>query len=173
MKNSSLATISSLNSNNLKNEINSFKNKFENKSQYFICEQDIVGLTMNKYLDIIENFISSNFRKFKINFLIKIYKLIKKRSIETSKLLSKFENLEKKMNNQHLILERSFDLNSKLQKEIDYINIKISNNVEKTHLINEDEKIEIDKISNNINNSISILVKKKLDLFSSTINNHK
>ena len=37
----------------------------------------------------------------------------------------------------------------------------------------EDEKIEIDKISNNINNSISILVKKKLDLFSSTVNNHK
>ena len=96
MKNSSFATISSLNSNNLKDEINSFKNKFENKSQYFICEQDIVGLTMNKYLDVIENFISSNFKKFKNNFLIKIYKLIKKKSIETSKLLSKFELLEKK-----------------------------------------------------------------------------
>ena len=73
MKNSGLATISSLNSNNLKDEINSFKNKFENKSQYFICEQDIVGLTMSKYLDVIENFISSNFRKFKSNFLIKSY----------------------------------------------------------------------------------------------------
>ena len=62
MKNSSLTTISSLNSNNLKDEINSFKNKFENKSQYFLCEQDIVGLTMNKYLDIIENFVSSNLK---------------------------------------------------------------------------------------------------------------
>ena len=81
---------------------------------------------MNKYLNIIENFISSNLRKFKNNFLIKIYKLIKKRPIETSRLLSKFDLLEKKIDNQQLILERSFDLNSKLQKEIDYINSKIS-----------------------------------------------
>ena len=29
----------------------------------------------------------------------------------------------------------------------------------------------IEKISNNINDSISILVEKKLDLFSSTVNN--
>ena len=37
----------------------------------------------------------------------------------------------------------------------------------------EDEMTEIEKISNNINSSISILVKKKLDLFSSTVNNNK
>ena len=37
----------------------------------------------------------------------------------------------------------------------------------------EDEMINIEKISNNINNSISILVEKKLDLFSSTVNNTK
>ena len=143
MNNSSLANISQLNSDNLKEEISNFKNKFVNKSQYFICEQDIVGLIMNKYLDIIENFISTNFKKFKNNFVIKIYKLIKKRSIETSRLLSKFELLEKKIDNQQLILERSFDLNSKLQKEIDYINNKISNNFEKSHLNNEDEKVQI------------------------------
>ena len=35
----------------------------------------------------------------------------------------------------------------------------------------EDEKIGIEKISKNINDSISILVEKKLDLFSSTVNN--
>ena len=35
----------------------------------------------------------------------------------------------------------------------------------------EDEMLGIEKISNNINDSISILVEKKLDLFSSTINN--
>jgi peptidyl-tRNA hydrolase, PTH1 family len=35
----------------------------------------------------------------------------------------------------------------------------------------EDEKVEIEKISNNIIESISILVEKKLDLFSSTVNN--
>ena len=37
----------------------------------------------------------------------------------------------------------------------------------------EDEMIGIDKISNDINNSISMLVEKKLDLFSSTVNNNK
>ena len=37
----------------------------------------------------------------------------------------------------------------------------------------EDEMLSIEKISNNINDAISILVEKKLDLFSSTVNNHK
>ena len=171
MKNSSLATIPNLNSNNLKDEINSFKNKFENKSQYFICEQDIVGLTMNKYLDIIENFISSNFRKFKNNFLIKIYKLIKKRSIETSKLLSKFELLEKKIDNQQLILERSFDLNSKLQKEIDYINGKISNNFEKSNLNNEDEKMQT--IGHNSNTKVDFYQEENLRLGSELVDTKK
>jgi len=36
---------------------------------------------------------------------------------------------------------------------------------------NEEEKKELDKITNNIINSISILLDKKLDLFSSTVNN--
>tara|TARA_B110000967_G_C18640027_1_gene438043 strand:+ start:84 stop:644 length:561 start_codon:yes stop_codon:yes gene_type:complete len=35
----------------------------------------------------------------------------------------------------------------------------------------EDEMLEIDKISNNITEFISLLIKKKLDLFSSTVNN--
>ena len=37
----------------------------------------------------------------------------------------------------------------------------------------EDEMLNIERISDNINNSISILVEKKLDLFSSTVNNTK
>ena len=37
----------------------------------------------------------------------------------------------------------------------------------------EDEMLSIEKISNNINEAISILVEKKLDLFSSTVNNNK
>ena len=37
----------------------------------------------------------------------------------------------------------------------------------------EDELAGIEKISNHIIESISILVEKKLDLFSSTINNNK
>ena len=36
---------------------------------------------------------------------------------------------------------------------------------------NEDESIGIEKISNDITESISFLIKKKLDLFSSTVNN--
>ena len=36
---------------------------------------------------------------------------------------------------------------------------------------NEDEILGLEKISNNITDSISILLKKKLDLFSSTVNN--
>lgn len=171
MNNSNLANISNLNSDNLKDEINSFKNKFVNKSQYFICEQDIVGFTMNKYLDIIENFVSSNLRKFKNNFLIKIYKLIKKRSIETSKLLSKFELLEKKIDNQQLILERSFDLNSKLQKEIDYINTKISNNLEKSHLNNEDEKMQT--IGHNSNIKVDFYQEENLRLGSELVDTKK
>jgi len=35
----------------------------------------------------------------------------------------------------------------------------------------EDESIGIEKISKNITDAISILVEKKLDLFSSTVNN--
>ena len=35
----------------------------------------------------------------------------------------------------------------------------------------EEEMLKIEKISKNINDSISILVDKKLDLFSSTVNN--
>ena len=37
----------------------------------------------------------------------------------------------------------------------------------------EDELIGIDKISKNITDSIGDLIKKKLDLFSSTVNNNK
>ena len=171
MNNSNLANISNLNSDNLKDEINSFKNKFVNKSQYFICEQDIVGFTMNKYLDIIENFVSSNLRKFKNNFLIKIYKLIKKRSIETSKLLSKFELLEKKIDNQQLILERSFNLNSKLQKEIDYINNKISNNFEKSYPDNGDVKIQT--IGHNSNTKVDFYQEENLRLGSELLDTKK
>ena len=38
---------------------------------------------------------------------------------------------------------------------------------------NEEELTGIEKISNHINESISLLVEKKLDLFSSTVNNNK
>ena len=119
-----------LNSDNLKLDIDNFKTKFLNKSKYFTCEQDIIGILMSKNIKIFKNFILSNFKKFKNNFIIKIYRAIKIRSKLTSNLLSKFRLLEKKLDNQQLILEKSFDLNSKLQKEIDIINNKFANNFE-------------------------------------------
>ena len=52
---------------------------------------------------------------------------------------------------------------------------KPKNNIEVADFVlqnfNEDEVPEIEKISKNITQSISILVEKKLDLFSSTVNN--
>ena len=52
---------------------------------------------------------------------------------------------------------------------------KPKNNIEVADYVlqnfNEDEIVGIEKISKNITNSISILIEKKLDLFSSTINN--
>tara|TARA_B100000902_G_scaffold359136_1_gene374697 strand:- start:60 stop:620 length:561 start_codon:yes stop_codon:yes gene_type:complete len=52
---------------------------------------------------------------------------------------------------------------------------KPKNNIEIADYVlqnfSEEESIGIEKISNNINDSISILVDKKLDLFSSTVNN--
>ncbi|MDB9922913.1 hypothetical protein OAC96_01660 [Candidatus Pelagibacter sp.] len=171
MKNSCLTNISNLNSDNLKDEINSFKNKFINKSQYFICEQDMIGLTMNKYLDIVENFISLNLRKFKKNFIIKIYKLIKKRSIDTSNLLLKFDLLEKKFDNQQLILERSFEQNSKLQQEINNINNKIVNKYEQPELNYENEKPQV--IGHNSNTKVDFYQEENLRLGSELVETKK
>lgn len=153
---------SNLKSDNLQYKIDSFKNNFFNKTEYFICEQDIVGITMSKYLEIIKFFFKSNFKKFKNNFIIKIYKLIKKRSIETSKILSKFELLEQKFDNQNLILERSFNLNSKLQKEIDDINNKLAENFEKPNLNIKYEEPQI--IGHNSNTKVDFYQEENLRL---------
>jgi len=62
----------------------------------------------------------------------------------------------------------------------DYSRVRIGigkpkNNIEVADYVlqnfNDDEVLEIEKISKNITDSISILVEKKLDLFSSTVNN--
>ena len=62
----------------------------------------------------------------------------------------------------------------------DYSRVRIGigkpkNNIEVSDYVlqnfDEDETLEVEKISKNILNSISILVEKKLDLFSSTVNN--
>ena len=62
----------------------------------------------------------------------------------------------------------------------DYSRVRIGigkpkNNIEVADYVlqnfDEDESIDIERISKNINDSLSILVEKKLDLFSSTVNN--
>ena len=161
----------SLKSDNLKQEINNFKNKFLNKSEYFVCEQDIVGLVMNKYLDIFQNFFLNNLKKLKNNFLVKIYKLIVKRSSQTNRLLSKFESLEQKIDSQQLIIERSFNLNSKLQKEVDYINNKIINNFSKFQTNLNDNKNEV--IGHNSNTKVDFYQEENLRLGSELVETKK
>ena len=62
----------------------------------------------------------------------------------------------------------------------DYSRVRIGigkpkNNIEVADYVlqnfDEDETVEIEKISKDITESLSILVEKKLDLFSSTVNN--
>ena len=171
MKNNNNINKQSLKSDNLKQEINNFKNKFLNKSEYFVCEQDIVGLVMNKYLDIFQNFFLNNLKKLKNNFLVKIYRLIVKRSNQTNRLLSKFESLEQKIDNQQLIIERSFNLNSKLQKEVDYINNEIINNFSKFQTNFNDNKNEV--IGHNSSTKVDFYQEENLRLGSELVETKK
>ena len=171
MKNNNNINKPSLKSDNLKHEINNFKIKFLNKSEYFVCEQDIIGLVMNKYLDIFQNFFLKNLKKLKNNFLVKIYRLIVKRSKQTNRLLSKFESLEQKIDNQQLIIERSFNLNSKLQKEVDYINNEIINNFSKFQTNFNDNKNEV--IGHNSNTKVDFYQEENLRLGSELVETKK
>ena len=171
MKNNNIIIKPSLKSDNLKQEINNFKSKFLNKSEYFICEQDIVGLVMNKYLDTLQKFFFNNFKKLKNNFLVKIYKLIVKRSNQTNRLLSKFESLEQKIDSQQLIIERSFNLNSKLQKEVDYINNEIINNFSKFQTNLNDNKNGV--IGHNSNTKVDFYQEENLRLGSELVETKK
>jgi len=171
MKNNNNIIKPSLKSDNLKQEINNFKNKFLNKSEYFVCEQDIIGLVMNKYLDIFQNFFLNNLKKLKNNFLVKIYKLIVKRANQTNRLLLKFESLEQKIDSQQLIIERSFNLNSKLQKEVDYINNEIINNFEKFQINLNNNKNEV--IGHNSNTKVDFYQEENLRLGSELVETKK
>jgi hypothetical protein len=171
MENNNNIIKQNLKSDNLKQEINNFKNKFLNKSEYFVCEQDIVGLVMNKYLDIFQNFFFENLKKLKNNFLIKIYRLIVKRSNQTNRLLSKFETLEQKIDSQQLIIERSFNLNSKLQKEVDYINNEIINNFSKFQTNLNGNKNEV--IGHNSNTKVDFYQEENLRLGSELVETKK
>jgi hypothetical protein len=162
------------NSANLKLEIDNFKNKFSNKTQYFTCEQDIIGFLMIKNIEIIKKFILSNSRKFKNGFIIRIYNLIKKRSKTISNLLLKFELLEKKLDNQNVMLQRSFELNSKLQKEIDLINKKLIDNSAKPFTNFRYDKItSIGHNSNESNTKVDFYQEENLRLGSELVETKK
>ena len=100
-----------------------------------------------------------------------IYRLIKKRSIDTSNLLSKFDLLEKKFDNQQLILERSFEQNSKLQQEINNINNKIVNKYEQPELNYENEKPQV--IGHNSNTKVDFYQEENLRLGSELVETKK
>ena len=162
------------NSENLKIDIENFKNKFLNKTEYFTCEQDIIGIVMAKNIEIFKSFIFSNLKRFNKNFITRIYNLIKKRSKATSNLLSKFELLEKKLDNQNVILERSFDLNSKLQKEIDLINNKLNDYTSKSSVnLNYDKLTSISHNSDVSNNKIDFYQEENLRLGSELVETKK
>ena len=77
---------------NLERKINLLRSKLDNKQGYFICEQDIVGVKIEKYLNSIMMIFKNIIRIIKKNFFIKFYRLIIKKSNQTNKLLNKFDN---------------------------------------------------------------------------------
>ena len=120
MKNQRIDKNSNFQSDNLKYKIDNFKSKFYSKSEYFICEHDIIGIKIDKYLNNMQNFSLSSLKKIK-NLIIKIYNSIIKKLDENNKILVKFESLEKKLDSQENILKINFDLSLKLQKEVDHL----------------------------------------------------
>jgi len=117
-------------SQDLERKINLLRSKLDNNQAYFICEQDIVGIKIEKYFNSIIIFFKNILRSIKNNFIIKFYRLLVKRSNQTNKLLNKFEHLEKKLDDQQKFLEKNFELNSKLKNDIDNINNKIDSELE-------------------------------------------
>ena len=129
---------------------------------------------MIKNIEIIKKFILSNSRKFKNGFIIRIYNLIKKRSKTISNLLLKFELLEKKLDNQNVMLQRSFELNSKLQKEIDLINKKLIDNSAKPFTNFRYDKItSIGHNSNESNTKVDFYQEENLRLGSELVETKK
>ena len=117
-------------SQDLERKINLLRSKLDNNQAYFICEQDIVGIKIEKYFNSIIIFFKNILRSIKNNFIIRFYRLLVKRSNQTNKLLNKFEHLEKKLDDQQKFLEKNFELNSKLKNDIDNINNKIDSELE-------------------------------------------
>ena len=54
---------------NLERKINLLRSKLDNKQGYFICEQDIIGLKIEKYLNSIIMIFKNILKIIKNNFL--------------------------------------------------------------------------------------------------------
>ena len=86
-------------------------------------------------------------------------------------LETKIDNLEQKIDNQQLIIERSFNLNSKLQKEVDYINNEIINNFSKFQTNFNDNKSNV--IGHNSNTKVDFYQEENLRLGSELVETKK
>ena len=147
---------------NLERKINLLRSKLDNKQGYFICEQDIVGVKIEKYLNSIMMIFKNIIRIIKKNFFIKFYRLIIKKSNQTNKLLNKFENLEKKLDDQQRFLEKNFELNSKLKNDINIINNKIDTELENQRADVSDNKPDV--IGHNSSNRVDFYQEENLRL---------
>jgi hypothetical protein len=161
----------SIESQDLERKINLLRTKLDNKQGYFICEQDIVGLKIEKYFNSIIMLFKNILKSIKNNFIIKFYRLIVKKSNQTNKLLNKFENLEKKLDDQQKFLEKNFELSSKLQNDFDTLNNKIDVEIQ-----NQSEDISNnipDAIGHNSSNRVDFYQEENLRLGSELVETKK
>jgi len=161
----------SIESKDLERKIKLLRSKLDNKQGYFICEQDIVGIKIEKYFNSIIMLFKNILKSIKNNFIIKFYRLIVKKSNQTNKLLNKFENLEKKLDDQQKFLEKNFELSSKLQNDFDTLNNKIDVEIQ-----NQSEDISNnipDIIGHNSSNRVDFYQEENLRLGSELVETKK
>ena len=107
----------------------------------------------------------------KNNFFIKFYRLIVKKFNQTNKLLNKFENLEKKLDDQQKFLEKNFELNSKLKNDINTINNKIDTGLENQSADVSDDIPDV--IGHNSSNRVDFYQEENLRLGSELVETKK
>ena len=170
MKNYRIDKKSNIQSDDLKVKIDNFKSKFYNKSEYFICEHDIIGIKIDKYLNNMKNFSKSSLKNIK-DSIIKIYTLMIKKLDENNKILVKFESLERKLDSQENILKINFDLSLRLQKEVDHLKNNNGSNFEKAQSDLDD--IRSEAIGHNSNTKIDFYQEENLRLGSELVETKK
>ncbi len=158
-----------------KNKDTLFKAYEERSISHIVVKTEKEALNLHRKL---RN--GSNFKT-----LAKTKSIDKTTATNNGKIPGKFtkENLSEDFKNAIFNLKRNGSYTKPIKSEAGYHIFKLDNKEmvkEKIEVgdfvlqnFDEDEMIGIEKISKNINEAISILVEKKLDLFSSTVNNNK